>query len=530
MGSIKSSKTTPKSSHFNAGRTRTRPCIYCGAFFFDFEKLRRHEETEAERFREEREKIQRQKPALTPAEFRMRERPAGPGPLILQHHYHQHHHQHHQLHHSQQHQLRQQAPINVTFYRIDRTVEEFGEDWEDDQIYPPFYHSRVRRTSYRHRQLSSQLANNNNNNNNCDKLHQSPSVLASLASLNPVRPRAQQEQDFQSLGENSWITFEPTRMPAMPAAKIVVKSQLEEYLHKLNEEEWVKFIKEQLEPRPAVPVETEDPNRMDCRHCGLLFSEVHVRKFHEESHVVEREEREELCCGYCGQMFSSLAHKKIHETAHQSLEEGGAAPSQPEYDCRLCGRKFMLEAELVDHNAQVCTASQPARPVVQSSRPRLADQEGWTEDSPSLPAGWKIRSRPRATQAGQLFFIFLSPDFKVFHSRKKVMEHMERLGGYSQFDFDKVREGSKNPRKSVGAGKKPENVSEEEEEEVKEEKETPASKVKPKAKRKSEEKDFTPKKKAASKETKSEDEEKENKTDAKSKRSKRTRTSFQKYF
>ena len=511
MGSLKSSKNTPKSSHFNSGRTRTRPCIYCGAFFFDFEKLRRHEETEAEKFREEREKIQRQRPALAPAELRTRERLGGAGPERGHQYYNQHH------------QLRLQPPVNVTFYRIDRTVEEFGEDWEDDQIYPPFYHSRVLKTMYRHRHLSSQV--NNNNNNNYDKLHQSPSVLASLASLNPVRPKPHQEQDFQSLGENSWITFEPTRMPKMPASKIVVKSQLEEYLHKLNEEEWVKFIKEQLEPSAPVPVEVEDPNRMDCRHCGLLFNEVHVRKFHEESHRLERDEREELCCGYCGQMFTSQAHKKIHETAHQSLElPGGTAPSQAGYDCRLCGRKFMLEAELVEHNKLVCTATQPAKPVVTPSRPRLADQEGWTEDHPTLPADWKMRSRPRATQAGQLFFIFLSPDNKVFHSRKKVMEHMEKLGGYSQFDFDKVREGSKNPRKSVGAGKKTENVSEEEEEE------DMGNKDKPKMKRKSEEESWTPKKKVASKENNSEEEEKENKTDLKPKRSKRSRTSFQKYF
>ena len=510
MGSLKSSKTTPKSSHFNSGRTRTRPCIYCGAFFFDFEKLRRHEETEAERFREEREKIQRQRPAQAPSELRLRERGAGgPGQQFSQHH-----------------QLRQQAPLSVAFYRIDRTVEEFGEDWEDDQIYPPFYHSRVlKTTTFRHRHLSSQVANNNNNNNNnYDKLHQSPAVLASLASLNPVRPRPQQEQDFQSLGENSWITFEPTRMPKMPESKIVVKSQLEEYLHKLNEEEWVKFIKEQLEPSAPAEVEKEDPNRMDCRHCGLLFNEVHVRKFHEESHRQEREEREELCCGYCGQTFTSLTHKKIHETAHQSLEQPGAAPSQAEFDCRLCGRKFMLEGELAEHNKLLCTAAQPAKPVVTPSRPRLADQEGWAEDDPTLPSGWKIRSRPRATQAGQLFFLFLSPDSKVFHSRKKVIEHMEKLGGYSQFDFDKVREGSKNPRKSVGAGKKQENVLEEEE------KEEAASVEKPKAKRKSEEEDWAPKKKAASKETSSEDEEKENKTDVKPKRSKRSRTSFQQYF
>merc|ERR1719397_489700 len=45
----------------------------------------------------------------------------------------------------------------------------------------------------------------------------------------------------------------------------------------------------------------------------------------------------------------------------------------------------------------------------------------------------------------------------------KVMEHMESLGGYSQFDFDKVRKGAKNPRKSLTVGRKHDNLLDEEE-------------------------------------------------------------------
>ena len=529
MGSLKSSKNTPKSGHFNSGRTRTRPCIYCGAFFFDFERLRKHEETEAMRFREEREKIQREKPRQAITDVRRRDRVAAPvyqPHHQYQHQFHQHQPQHlHHLHNHHHHQ----APVHLTFYRIDRTVEEFGEDWEEDQIYPPFYSTRVLKTKS-YRQVSSHLINNNN----YDKLQRPPGGHLALASLNPVRPRPIQEQDYQSLGENSWITFEPTRMPPMPASKIVVQSRLDQYLSKLNEEEWVKFIKEQLEPSPPLPV--EDPNRMDCRHCGLIFNEVHVRKFHEESHTAERDSREELTCGYCGKMFSSLTHKKIHERAHQSLEDPEAAPIPAAvFDCELCGRKFTMEAEMREHNQSQCTASRPARPVEarqSNNRPRLADQEGWNEDQTTLPHGWKVRTRPRATQAGQLFFLFLSPDQKVFHSRKKVMEHMESLGGYSQFDFDKVREGAKNPRKSLSVGRKHDHLLEDDDSSSKDS-------PKPKMKRKSTEEDWTPRKKKASNEKiKSEDEEKENKTEGKTeiqaevktKRSKRSRTSFQKYF
>ena len=76
------------------------------------------------------------------------------------------------------------------------------------------------------------------------------------------------------------------------------------------------------------------------------------------------------------------------------------------------------------------------------------------QDPKTLPSDWKLRTRPRATQIGQLFFLFLSPDGKVFHSRKKVIDHMEKLGGYTQFDFDKVREGAKNPRRFNGDNKR----------------------------------------------------------------------------
>ena len=34
------------------------------------------------------------------------------------------------------------------------------------------------------------------------------------------------------------------------------------------------------------------------------------------------------------------------------------------------------------------------------------------------------------------------------------MDHMEKLGGYAQFDFDKVREGGKNPNRFSGNGKR----------------------------------------------------------------------------
>jgi hypothetical protein len=87
------------------------------------------------------------------------------------------------------------------------------------------------------------------------------------------------------------------------------------------------------------------------------------------------------------------------------------------------------------------------------------EQDGWEENTTSLPSGWKMRTRPRPAQEGQLYFIFLSPDhqvvrrpsapgqakliLQVFHSRKAVMQHMEATGSYSAGDFNRVRQLAK---------------------------------------------------------------------------------------
>ena len=151
------------------------------------------------------------------------------------------------------------------------------------------------------------------------------------------------------------------------------------------------------------------------------------------------------------------------------------------FACQQCGRQFRFENDLVAHKKLFCTEPPPAaiRPPLpklpplppqmfhhippphmppqmmvpppqppRQVRPRLIDQEGWVENSPYLPKGWKMKTRPRPSQEGQVFSVFLSPDNKVFHSRKAVIEHMKVMGCYSQEDYDKVKEGAKpGPRK-----------------------------------------------------------------------------------
>ena len=109
-------------------------------------------------------------------------------------------------------------------------------------------------------------------------------------------------------------------------------------------------------------------------------------------------------------------------------------------------RQVMGLAEAAGRDDPQQTAQPP--PPAPKVRPRLIDQEGWIDDDPSLPRGWRMKTRPRPSQEGQVFSVFLSPDNKVFHSRKAVVEYMKLMGVYQQADFDRVREGAKpGPRK-----------------------------------------------------------------------------------
>lgn len=259
--------------------------------------------------------------------------------------------------------------------------------------------------------------------------------------------RKSAEDDFENVEEDCTISIEPSRLPPMPAAIIAIQSQLEQYLNGLTEEEWMEFEEAGLVDNYTPH---HDKSRLDCKYCGIIFTDTHVRKFHEESHKEAKEEdnydegeNTRLFCGFCGKTFKSVKFRKLHEMTHspddiQFLEEN---------------IEYLREIELKNRppgppEERYCRPEDPlkaANKVISQARvrPRLIDQEGWVEDHPSLPKGWRMKTRPRPSQEGQLFFVFLSPDNKVFHSRKAVIEHMKMIGGYTQLDYDRVKEGAK---------------------------------------------------------------------------------------
>eukprot|EP00090_Calanus_glacialis_P032607 TRINITY_DN5402_c0_g1_i1.p1 TRINITY_DN5402_c0_g1~~TRINITY_DN5402_c0_g1_i1.p1 ORF type:complete len:771 (-),score=183.65 TRINITY_DN5402_c0_g1_i1:105-2417(-) len=274
---------------------------------------------------------------------------------------------------------------------------------------------------------------------------------------------APKTEDHEETEDTETVSFEPSSMPSMPEANIALQTKVEQNLNGLTEQEWKEFEEfgmldeDEFDPyRSKSPVRQEDPTRIDCKHCGMIFNDAHVRKFHEESHGEGEEDYDDgemtrLFCGFCGKTFKKAMYRMLHEKSHT-----GELP----VTCTICSRQFRWESELRAHNKLFCTLDKPARPMNGNRRsrhseakirPRLVDQEGWIENHDSLPAGWRMRTRPRPAQEGQLYFIFLSPDNQVFHSRKAVMQHMEKVGGFSQFDFDRVRAGAKpGPRAKRG--------------------------------------------------------------------------------
>ena len=161
------------------------------------------------------------------------------------------------------------------------------------------------------------------------------------------------EDDDES--DEELVIFEPNRMPAMPEANIALAEDRRGrgglFERGLTEEDWAEFgdyaglmdedeeedlFGEDPPVRSASPVQFEDPNRIDCKHCGMIFNDGHVRKFHEQSHmeiedVYDDNELTRLFCGFCGKNFKKAQYRIMHEKGHT-----GELP----VTCPNCGRQF----------------------------------------------------------------------------------------------------------------------------------------------------------------------------------------------
>jgi len=66
----------------------------------------------------------------------------------------------------------------------------------------------------------------------------------------------------------------------------------------------------------------------------------------------------------------------------------------------------------------------------------------WVPGDPTLPAGWKIKKYKSKAETNRVHCEYLSPQNHVFRSRKAVIEHMRKVGTYTEEDIRIVESGN----------------------------------------------------------------------------------------
>ena len=241
------------------------------------------------------------------------------------------------------------------------------------------------------------------------------------------------------------IFFEPSSMPSMPEANISwSETLLKPDIDHDDILEW-KDLSEEYSGLVNPEEDLEESYRSQSPH----QYEDHHRGEYDEEYEQYDGELTRLFCGFCGKTFKKAAYRMLHEKGHTG---------ELDIACQFCDRKFRWKSELKSHNEGFCTAEKPARPQQKKTKfytsNRHVDKDDWISNHSSMPTGWKIRSRPRPTQEGQMYFVYMSPEGQVFHSRKAVLQHMEKTGGYSIEDINKVRRSAKTGPRGRGKGSK----------------------------------------------------------------------------
>ena len=63
----------------------------------------------------------------------------------------------------------------------------------------------------------------------------------------------------------------------------------------------------------------------------------------------------------------------------------------------------------------------------------------WKDDDPTVPPGWKVAWTTTSDNRSKI--AFMSPDKKIFHSRKAALQHMMAAGTYDPEDIVKMTKG-----------------------------------------------------------------------------------------
>ena len=117
--------------------------------------------------------------------------------------------------------------------------------------------------------------------------------------------------------------------------------------------------------------------------------------------------------------------------------------SLPQQSLKILEEKSVPSSLKITASSSSMTAGKPT--ILESKqKPSRGNEIVWKVCLQSLPAGWKMRTLYWTNREKHFY---LSPDGKIFSSRKAIVEFMEQCGTYSEQDFEKVKKGINRKRR-----------------------------------------------------------------------------------
>ena len=83
------------------------------------------------------------------------------------------------------------------------------------------------------------------------------------------------------------------------------------------------------------------------------------------------------------------------------------------------------------------SSSSSTPPIVKEKADKLKRE--WKENDPTVPRGWKVAWTTTSDNRAKI--AFMSPDKKIFHSRKSALQYILAEGTYEQSDIEKMTKG-----------------------------------------------------------------------------------------
>ena len=117
--------------------------------------------------------------------------------------------------------------------------------------------------------------------------------------------------------------------------------------------------------------------------------------------------------------------------------------SLPQRSLKILEEKSVPSSLKITASSSSMTTGKPT--ILESKqKPARGNEIVWKVCLQSLPAGWKMRTLYWTNREKHFY---LSPEGKIFPSRKAILEFMQSCGTYSEQDFEKVKKGINRKRR-----------------------------------------------------------------------------------